>query len=131
MKLYRNMEIEATVVKLLPVVKGTSARGEWTKQEVILEQPGEFGRKLCVSFWGDKALDAATLKEGETVTVSLNLESREFNGRWYTEARVWKMTKAAPAHGTPFAPPTADFPPLPAEEEAGVSGEDSFDDLPF
>ncbi|MCC8034441.1 MAG: DUF3127 domain-containing protein [Rikenellaceae bacterium] len=125
------MEIEATVVKLLPVVKGTSARGEWTKQEVILEQPGEFGRKLCVSFWGDKALDAAILKEGETITVSLNLESREFNGRWYTEARVWKMTKAAPGPGTPFAPPTVDFPPLPPEDAAGTTGEDTFDDLPF
>lgn len=127
------MEIEAVVVKVLPPVKGTSARGEWTKQEVILEQPGEFGRKVCVSFWGDKALDAANLKEGEKVSVSVNIESREFNGRWYTEVRAWKMTRGEQA---PFASaaapmPAGEFPPMPTSEPASAAAEDSYDDLPF
>ena len=49
------MEFEGTVYKVLPVVKGTSQRGEWMKQEVVFELPGEFNRKICVGFWGDKA----------------------------------------------------------------------------
>ena len=64
------MELEGTVWNVLPPVRGTSARGEWVKQEVVFEQPGEFNRKVCVSFWGDKAQDAATLKPGEAVTIS-------------------------------------------------------------
>ena len=56
------MEFEGTVVSVLPVVKGTSARGEWMKQEVIFDQPGEFNRKVCVGFWGDKAQEAGTPK---------------------------------------------------------------------
>ena len=79
------MELEGTVWNVLPPVRGTSARGEWVKQEVVFEQPGEFNRKVCVSFWGDKAQDAATLKPGEAVTISANVESREYNGRWFTE----------------------------------------------
>ena len=75
------MELEGTVWNVLPPVRGTSARGEWVKQEVVFEQPGEFNRKVCVSFWGDKAQDAATLKPGEAVTISANVESREYNGR--------------------------------------------------
>ena len=89
------MELEGTVWNVLPPVRGTSARGEWVKQEVVFEQPGEFNRKVCVSFWGDKAQDAATLKPGEAVTISANVESREYNGRWFTEVRAWRIVRKA------------------------------------
>jgi hypothetical protein len=142
------MEFEGTVVNLLPQVKGTSARGEWVKQEVIFEQTGEFGRKLCVSFWGDKAQDAMGLHAGDRVKVSANLESREYNGRWYTEVRAWKMDKAAAAQGAP-APMSGDYDwgaPAPsssmgsyasgagsqaATQAAPATSAEEFDDLPF
>ena len=47
------------------------------KQEVVFELPGEFNRKICVGFWGDKAHDAGTLREGDKVAVSINVESPE------------------------------------------------------
>lgn len=140
------MEFEALVLQLLPMVKGVSARGEWVKQEVIFEQAGEFGRKVCVSFWGDKALDAADLKPGEKVKVSANVESREHNGRWYTEIRAWKIAKdnshagAAPTYGgaTSFGGGSRnqDFPPISVSEpyEDGSTksiSKEEFDDLPF
>ncbi len=130
------MEFEGSVVQLLPQVKGVSARGEWVKQEVIFEQTGEFGRKICVSFWGDKAQDVAMLKPGDRVKVAANVESREYNGRWYTEVRAWKVEKdqaassASPSAdygwGAP-ASPAGGLPPLSAEEPA----KEEFDDLPF
>lgn len=105
------MEFEGTVVSVLPVVKGTSARGEWMKQEVIFDQPGEFNRKVCVGFWGDKAQEAGTLRPGEVVAVSANVESREYNGRWYTEVRAWRMTRKAAGE---TAPGPGALPPLDA-----------------
>lgn len=146
------MEFEALVIQLLPMVKGVSSRGEWVKQEVVFEQAGEFGRKVCVSFWGDKAQDAAELKPGEKVKVSANVESREHNGRWYTEVRAWKLAKeGGRAAASPFgnassapdfggaaarAPRGQDFPPISASGQyEGGSAEDiskeDFDDLPF
>lgn len=122
------MEFEGTVVSVLPVVKGTSARGEWMKQEVIFDQPGEFNRKVCVGFWGDKAQEAGTLRPGEVVAVSANVESREYNGRWYTEVRAWRMTRKAAgetAPGPDALPPLDAFAP----EEPAASKE--VDDLPF
>lgn len=119
------MEFEGIVYKVLPVVKGTSQRGEWVKQEVVFELPGEFNRKLCVGFWGDKAQDAGNLKAGEKVSVSINLESREYNGRWYTEARAWRLTRQA---AQPVAAPMPNMPPF-AEEEPYAN--DPADDLPF
>lgn len=119
------MEFEGLVYKVLPVVKGQSARGEWVKQEVVFELPGEFNRKLCVGFWGDKAQDAAALKPGQKVEVAINLESREYNGRWYTEARAWKLTLPAPT-----APVAPEMPPMPTIEEPSYSSFEA-DDMPF
>lgn len=135
------MEFEGVVVQLLPAVKGTSARGEWSKQEVIFEQSGEFGKKVCVGFWGDKSQDAAKLVPGDKVKVSANVESREYNGRWYTDVRAWKMERSGAGSGAPSphaeydwsAPaqstaPTSSSMPL---TEEPVASKEEFDDLPF
>ena len=46
------MEFEGTVYKILPVTKGTSARGEWQRQDVVFEMnEGSFTRKICVTFF--------------------------------------------------------------------------------
>lgn len=126
------MEFEGVVYKILPAVTGTSQRGEWKKQEVVFELPGEFSRKLCVSFWGDKAEDAMRLVEGERLSVAINLESREYNGRWFTEARAWKLTRQAVQPGSEV-PPAADMPPFDEREPSSFGSDpaDSSDDLPF
>ncbi|MEG2319499.1 MAG: DUF3127 domain-containing protein [Mucinivorans sp.] len=86
------MEFDVTVYLVLPEVTGEGARGQWKKQEVVFNLPGEFNRKLCVGFWNDRAPMAAALRPGDHVMVSVNLESRERNGRWFTEARGWNST---------------------------------------
>lgn len=105
------MDFELTVLNLLPLTTGQGARGEWKKQEVIFEQPGEFNRKLCIGFWNDKAVEAAGLRPGDRVALSVNVESREYNGRWYTEVRAWRMsrlegTAGIGAGGSPFGAAT-------------------------
>ncbi len=116
------MEIEAVVFKVLEPVKGVSAKGEWVRQEVIFDQPSDFNRKVCISFWGDKAQEVATFKVGEALTLSVNIESREFNGRWYTSLQAWKVARKQ-AEQAPEMPPMPEF--APAEESEPV------DDLPF
>jgi hypothetical protein len=126
------MEIEGTIHRVLPVVKGQSARGEWQKQEIVIEQPGDYNRKVCLSFWGDRVMDAAKLREGDKVNVSVNLESREYNGRWFTEVRVWRIQQQqqpqpAAAAG---APPAADLPPVGSGDFESPAADET-DDLPF
>ena len=84
------MEFEGVVYKILPLTQGTSARGEWQRQDVVFELPSEFSRKICVTFF-NKPSDVAKLREGATYTVSVNVESREYNGRWYTDVRAWRL----------------------------------------
>ena len=84
------MEFEGVVFKKLPVSKGVSARGEWQRQDVVFEVPSEFSRKICVTFF-NKPTEAESLVEGQTYTVSVNVESREYNGKWYTDVRAWRV----------------------------------------
>lgn len=125
------MEFVGVVYRVLPVQSGTSARGQWQKQEVVFEMPDEFSRKVCVTFFGDRVSDAASLQVGEKVNVSVNIESREYNGRWYTDVRAWRIQKVQPEQAAPAAAPIPDLPPLPTSEPAMAGGAEPFDDLPF
>ena len=115
------MEFEGTVYKILPVTKGTSARGEWQRQDVVFEMnEGSFTRKICVTFF-NKPEDVARLKEGSTYNVSVNIESREYNGRWYTDIRAWRLQPKQEA----AAAPMPDMPPI-AEEPSYASAKVGF-----
>lgn len=123
------MDFVGVVYRVLPPQSGTSARGQWQKQEVVFELPDEFSRKVCVTFFGDRAQDAASLQVGDKLNVSVNIESREYNGRWYTDVRAWRIQKVQPEQ--PAAAPIPDLPPFETAEPAMPAGGDQFDDLPF
>jgi len=122
-----DLKISGTVIDILDAQSGTSQRGEWRKQEFILEVPGEYPRQICIVQWGDN-IDRFGLQKDQTVTVHIDLQSREYNGRWYTDVKAWKVEQAQaadqdqapPAPQAPQAPP----PSLPASSELD-------DDLPF
>lgn len=84
------LKVTGKIIEKLPMQTGQSAKGEWKKQEVILETAGEYAKKVCVAFWGDKA-DNNDLVVGNEIEASINVESREYNGRWYTDVKAWKF----------------------------------------
>jgi hypothetical protein len=114
------MDIKGKVALLLPLQSGMGKKGPWKKQEFILETEGQYPKKVCLSIWGDK-VEQFNVAVGDRVSVQVDLESREYNGRWYTEARAWKLEKSGGNTGS--APPPA--------EEPFYSQETSSDDLPF
>ncbi len=119
------MDFEGKVLQILQPTKGTSSRGEWQRQEVIFEMTQEFSRKVAVTFF-NKPADVEKLRVGESYIVSVNIESREYNGRWYTDIRAWRLQpkqEAAPA-------PVPDLPPLGEEPAFGAAAAET-DDLPF
>jgi hypothetical protein len=111
------MEVKGKVIQLLPLQSGMGKKGPWKKLEFILETQTQYPKKVCLSVWGDK-VDQYNLAVGDVVNVAVDLESREYNGRWYTEARAWKVDKtagnAAPAPDQePFYPDNASSEDLP------------------
>lgn len=123
------MEFEGTVYKILPVTKGTSARGEWQRQDVVFDynDGGNFSRKICVTFF-NRPDDVAKLREGATYNISVNVEAREYNGRWYTDVRAWRLQPKQ--QEAPAAAPMPDLPPI-APEPAYAAPVNEVDDLPF
>ena len=115
------MEITGIVVSLLPLQTGQGKNGVWKKQEFILETPGQFPKKVCLSLWGEK-VDENRINVGEKITASINIESREYNGRWYTDVRAWKIAKSGSGQSSEAPPIDASFAP---DASSGS------DDLPF
>lgn len=90
------LEIEGRIARKLTVQTGTSARGSWSKQEFVVEfQEGNFPTQVCMNVWGDdKVKELDKFQVGDKVKVSFNLSSREYNGRWYTDVRAWRIEPA-------------------------------------
>ena len=138
------MEITGKIIVAMPEVSGTSARGNaWKKREYVLETQETYPKKVFFNFFGER-VDQYPLQVGQVVKISFDIDSREYNGRWYVDVRAWKSepadataTMAQPTSGAtnygpapqmptgyatpgaPVPPPTVDLAPSPT------------DDLPF
>ncbi len=114
------MELDLVVYKLMDVVGGTSVRGQWQKRDVVFDMLDEYNTKLCVTFFGDKM---------NKVTVSFNIASREYNGRWFTEARGWRVRPVVESMPQQQSAPVSAMPPLEQSGEELTSSDGG--DLPF
>lgn len=124
------MELIGKIVRKLDVVTGQGQRGEWKKQEFIIETEGQYPKNVCIGAWADKVDELNKYNLQDKVKLSLNAESREYNGRWYTDLRFWKIELAGAA---PTAnPPKTENTSIAAPNIEDFSDSDSSsDDLPF
>ncbi|MDV7340507.1 DUF3127 domain-containing protein [Terasakiella sp. A23] len=120
------MEIEGKIVQVLPLKSGKSAKGEWSKQEYILETDGQYPKKVCFMVWGDK-IDEMAIKQGERLTVSIDIESREYNGRWYTDVKAWQVNRGQRQdQGAPIGSGAVEF-----ETDQPYNSSPIDDEIPF
>lgn len=85
------LKITGRILQALPLRTGTSKAGnQWQVQEYILETLGEYPKKVCFEVFGDNVAKYP-VQVGQEVTAFIDIESREFNGRWYTSVRAWKV----------------------------------------
>ena len=85
------MEFTGLLIQKLPVQSGTSQKGEWQSQEIIIETVETYPKKIALNFFGAKIKEIDGLNIHDSITVSANVESREFNGKWYTKVSAWKV----------------------------------------
>lgn len=85
------MQLTAKLIQLLPLQTGTGSNGEWRRQDIIVETEGQYPKKVCISIWGERINDQQ-LQVGNTLVIDFDAESREYNGRWYTDLKAWRIT---------------------------------------
>jgi hypothetical protein len=90
------MEIKGKLVKKLEVETGTSKAGkEWQKQNFVINTGDQFNPEVCIGLFGDKVDLLNGVNVGDELTVSINVSSREFNGKYYTQVDGWKIAKGS------------------------------------
>lgn len=146
------MEISGKIIQILPERGGVSQRSgsEWKVATYLLETMEQYPKKCAFEVFGSDRIASFNIQVGQMLTVSLDIDAREYNGRWYNQVRAWKVAPydptavaapaAAPMGAAPMGAP-APFPPVdPAAAAAPAPGEapaapafsgESSDDLPF
>ena len=120
-----DLQITGEVIDVLAEQSGEGRNGPWRKQEFILETTGDYPKQVCIVQWGDN-IDRFGLQTGESITAHIDLQSREYNGRWYTDVKAWKVERESEQQQQGGPPMTAGEPwPEPS------ASDEQDDDLPF
>lgn len=125
-----DLQLTGNVVQILQEQSGQGKNGTWRKRNFILEMPGKYPKKVCITQWGD-LIDSQAVQEGVQVTASIDIQSREYNGNWYTDIKAWKVEQGTAQQN---APSNIQSPPPPSAEGFQIDSQefsDLDDDLPF
>lgn len=124
------MDITGKVVQVLEVESGTSKAGNpWKKQNFVIETSAQYPKKVCLQLFGENVNSCPSV--GDEVKVSFDAESREWQGRWFTQLNAWKVEKqvalATQAQATKTQAQEVGQHPHPQPQPQQTSS----DDLPF
>lgn len=134
------MEFTGRIIKALEPRSGVSARtgNPWKMQDFVIEETmGQFPKRMVFNVFGEDNLNRFNIQEGQELTVSFDVNAREYNGRWFNDIRAWNVVPAAAAQPVAAAQPAAPFPPAdqPAAQPAAPTpfeaAPDESSDLPF
>lgn len=151
------MDISGKIIAVLPERGGVSQRTgtEWKVATYVLETMEQYPKKCCFEVFGTDKIQQMNIQVGQMLTVSVDIDAHEYQGRWYNQIRAWKAVPYDPnAPVAPVAPvgsfdagsqPSTPFPPTDAQPSAPAPAAapvadapaapafpgDSTDDLPF
>lgn len=116
------------VLLILPEVKGTSPRGEWKKQDFVIETAEEqFPKKICFTLFNDKNGTFDKIKPNMEVEVTFSIESREYNEKWFSNINAFRVEPVQQnSGGGNNTPPPYTPSDIPSNSDSGDK-----DDLPF
>lgn len=118
-------------------MSGVSQRtgNAWSAQEYVIETHDQYPKKCCFKVFGDEKISQFNIQLGEELTVSFDIDAREYQGRWFNSVDAWKVERGAyqqpaqqPQQAAPQSHPTDNFPP---PTDANDNPADGTNDLPF
>ena len=123
------MEITGKIIAVLPERGGIAKSGnEWKMQEYVLETHEQYPRKICFNVFGADKIAQFNIQAGDEMTVSFDINAREYQGRWYNDIRAWKVERGTAA-AAPMDIPVINAPKVEVPDFS--KGANDPDDLPF
>ena len=123
------MDITGRIIAVMEKRSGQSQRSgnAWASQDYVIETLEQYPRRCVFNVFGEDKINEYNLQIGSEVTVSFDINAREYNGRWYNDIRAWRVERGVAPAPTEFAPATN----APAANAVDFSSQSEADDLPF
>ena len=87
------MEVTGILVKQIAIREGVSKSNgnPWKIAEYLVEIPGQYPRHIVFRVSDGQVGRIARFDSlvGKTVTVSFDIDAREYEGRWFNEINAW------------------------------------------
>lgn len=93
------MELTGKIIAVLPPKQGVSQStgNAWMCQDYVLETQEAYPKKCYFNVFGAEKIKEMNIQLGETLTVSLEINANEYQGKWYNQVRAWKVERMAQA----------------------------------
>lgn len=85
------LELECKLVQLLEKQSGQSTKGDWQKQQFVVSTIGEYPKTIAMTAWKELVNTINGFPIGSNLKISFRIESREYNGKWYTDISPYKI----------------------------------------
>ncbi len=121
-----SLVLKGKLIKILAMESGVARSGNpWKKQEFVIETQDQYPKKICLTLFNDKVTLLDGIMPGDDLEVSFDIESREFNNKWYHNINAWKIDRVNQKDENDTIPPVNmnDIPPELLDDQQ--------DDLPF
>lgn len=122
-----SLTLKGKLIKILNQESGVARSGnQWKKQEFVIETADQFPKKVCFTLFNDKVSMLAGLNPGDELEVSFDVESREYNGKYFHNLNAWKLDRSSAS-----APVSDGIPPFTVDDIPPEPLDEGGDDLPF
>lgn len=92
-----DVTIKGIITAILPEQSGVSQKtgNAWRRAQYILEhEHGQYPRSIVFDVMGDDKINQMAIRQGEELVIHLNIDTREFNGRYFNNVECWKVERA-------------------------------------
>lgn len=86
--------ITGTLIGFGPEKSGTSTNGSWKFTQAILKTGTvKYPTKAAVEIWDKDGIydKVKAMPIGTEITFHVNIESKEYQDKWFTNAKAWKI----------------------------------------
>ena len=91
------MEITGKIIVVMPAREGVSqsSGNPWKSQEYVIETQEMHPKKCCFGVFGAEKIQQFNIQLGEMLTVSIDINANEYQGRWYNKINAWQVQRVA------------------------------------